>query len=1039
MVRFLISRPVAVLMTFTAAVILGLIAYRSLPVSLMPDIPIPEVTVTITYPNSSARELENIIVRPLRAQIMQTGHLNELRSETRDGSATIILRFNYGTNVDYAFIEVNEKIDGAMTSLPRDMERPGVIKASATDIPVFYLDLSLREDAGDKKGSDMEMFMQLSEFAETVIRKRIEQLPEVALVDISGMVSPQVVIEPDMRLMQSLGISLQDIEVALADNNISAGTMTIRDGHYRYNIRISSLLRDRDDVAKIRLNTGGRIIPLDELAKVELAPIRREGMFAANGRQAITMAVIKQSDAKIADMRDKIDEMVRHFESDYPEISFMASQDQTKLLAYSIGNLKGNLLQGLILVIVVVVFFMRDIRLPLLIGFSLLVSVVISLLFFYLAGLSINIISLAGLILAVGNMMDNSIVVTDNITQHRERGLSLDDACVLGTNEVLTPQLSSMLVNVAVFVPLVFLSGIAGALMHDEALSVLIGLAVSYMVGITFMPVIYRLTYKSAGKADMALARFRDKLLGQAGKKIKKRLTPERLYERGLEYVFRHKALCIILFILLIPAGLVILRSLEKEKMPQFTEMETIATIEWNENINVEENSRRVTDLLQAAGDMIIQSNAFIGRQQFMLNRDRVLSPSEARIYLSVSSEDDLVATIAAFRQRLATAYGKASVTFEPPVNVFEKLFTGTQPPLVAEVIMKNAALAPDLPALMELNRILNSDPLLKAANKIPLQEHLAIEADMERMLMYNVAYDDLLRVIKTGLHENRAAVLHSFTRFLPVMLKGEEASLTEVLEGSTVKNRTGADIPVSSLISLSRNQDLKTIVSGKEGEYVSLAFSPKRKDKDLFINRIDAKVKESSLFEVRYTGSLFSDMKLLREMGFLLLISVLLLYFILAAQFESLIQPLIVLSEIPADIAAALFTLLIAGQTLNLMSAIGMVIMTGIIITDSILKLDAFNKLRQQGYSLEEAIREGGQRRFRAIVMTALTSILAVLPLLFSNDLGSELQKPFSYALIGGMTMGTIVSLFIVPLIYWLIYRNAKPLPDSKRDTVKV
>ncbi len=339
----------------------------------------------------------------------------------------------------------------------------------------------------------------------------------------------------------------------------------------------------------------------------------------------------------------------------------------------------------------------------------------------------------------------------------------------------------------------------------------------------------------------------------------------------------------------------------------------------------------------------------------------------------------------------------------------------------------------------MELNRILNSDPLLKAANKIPLQEHLAIEADMERMLMYNVAYDDLLRVIKTGLHENRAAVLHSFTRFLPVMLKGEEASLTEVLEGSTVKNRTGADIPVSSLISLSRNQDLKTIVSGKEGEYVSLAFSPKRKDKDLFINRIDAKVKESSLFEVRYTGSLFSDMKLLREMGFLLLISVLLLYFILAAQFESLIQPLIVLSEIPADIAAALFALLIAGQTLNLMSAIGMVIMTGIIITDSILKLDAFNKLRQQGYSLEEAIREGGQRRFRAIVMTALTSILAVLPLLFSNDLGSELQKPFSYALIGGMTMGTIVSLFIVPLIYWLIYRNAKPLPDSKRDTVKV
>jgi multidrug efflux pump subunit AcrB len=206
------------MMTFTAAVILGLVAYRAIPVSLMPDIPIPEVTVTVSYPNSTARELENTVVRPLRAQVMQTGHLSELRSETRDGSSTLTLRFDYGTNVDYAFIEVNEKIDAIMTSMPRDMQRPGVIKASATDIPVFYLNLSLGETEGD--GEEITRFMELSEFAETVIRKRIEQLPEVALVDISGTVSPQVVIEPVPELMKSMGLSLRDIESALAENNI---------------------------------------------------------------------------------------------------------------------------------------------------------------------------------------------------------------------------------------------------------------------------------------------------------------------------------------------------------------------------------------------------------------------------------------------------------------------------------------------------------------------------------------------------------------------------------------------------------------------------------------------------------------------------------------------------------------------------------------------------------------------------------------------------------------------------------------------------
>ncbi|MGQ9619418.1 MAG: efflux RND transporter permease subunit [Bacteroidales bacterium] len=1029
MVRFLISRPIAVMMTFTAAVILGLIANRAIPVSLMPDIPIPEVTVTVSYPNSTARELENTIVRPLRAQVMQTGHLSELRSETRDGSATLTLRFDYGTNVDYAFVEVNEKIDAIMTSMPRDMKRPGVIKASATDIPVFYLNLSLRETEKEKGGEETIRFMELSEFAETVIRKRIEQLPEVALVDISGTVLPQVVIEPVPELMKNMRLSLRDIEAALAENNISAGTMTVRDGHYRYNIRLSSLLRNQNDVADIRLSAGNRIIRLSEIARVNLISERSDGLFMADGHRAITMAVIKQADARIAGMKNKIRELVSQFESDYPGIAFKVSQDQTRLLDYSISNLKSNLLQGLVLVILVVVFFIHDIRLPLLLGFSLMVSVIISLLFFYLAGMSVNIISLAGLILAAGNMMDNSIVVTDNITQYRERGLALSDACVTGTNEVLLPQLSSMLVNVAVFVPLVFLSGIAGALMKDEAMAVLIGLSVSYIVGITFMPVIYRLTYSSISRGRGLFPALRRKFLQLKKRPERSETKTERFYERGLDFVFRYKTVCIILFLLMIPSGILVLRFLEKEKMPQFSQVETIVYIEWNENIDPAENRMRVEELLASTDDKIIQSNAFIGKQQFMLSLDRILSPSEARLYLECASRGDLTLMIDKIRARLRSDYPMATVTFEPPVNIFEKLFTRNESPLVAELTMKNSALEPDLPALEDLNVLLNRDPELRASNRIPLQEHLIIEPDMEKLLLYDVDYNDLIKVIRTGLYENKAATLRSFTRFIPVVLKGEEASLYEVLEGSRVRNRRGTEISVKSLITLSRSQDLKTIVAGRQGEYVPLKFYPERRELDQFIDHIGKKVEQSSLFEVRYSGTLFSDIKLLKEMVMLLLISLLLLYFILAAQFESLVQPLLVLAEIPADISAALFTLLIAGQTLNIMSAIGIIVMTGIIITDSILKIDAFNKLRKEGYSLDEAIREGGHRRFRAIIMTALTSILAVLPLLFTNDLGSELQKPFSYALIGGMIMGTFISLFILPLIYRMIYRNTLPV----------
>jgi multidrug efflux pump subunit AcrB len=360
MIRFLISRPIAVIMLFIAVVTLGIIAYNTIPVSLMPDIPIPEITINITYKNSSARELENAVVKPLRSQLMQLGHLEDIRSESHDGLAVIRLRFDYGTDIDYAFIEANEKIDAAMNSLPRDMERPRVIKASATDIPVFYLNLTLKDadslhaDASDEVSN---RFMELCEFSENVIRKRIEQLQEVAMVDISGTVSPQLVIEPDMDKMLGINLTLSQLENILSQNNVNIGSLLVNDGHYQYNIRFTSLLRTREDVESINFKVSGKLFKLKEIANISLLPQKRSGMFAANGKPAVTMAVIKQADARLADMKDKIKEMIDQFEHDYPEIYFEASQDQTQLLDYSISNLKQNLGQGLLLVVLVVFLF----------------------------------------------------------------------------------------------------------------------------------------------------------------------------------------------------------------------------------------------------------------------------------------------------------------------------------------------------------------------------------------------------------------------------------------------------------------------------------------------------------------------------------------------------------------------------------------------------------------------------------------------------------------------------------------------------------
>lgn len=1028
MVKFLIHRPIAVCMVFIAAVVMGIVAYRTLPVSLMPDIPVPVVTVNISYSNSSARELENAVVKPIRMNLLQVTHLNDVKSETRDGQAVITMRFDYGTNIDYAFIEANEKIDGAMNVLPRDMERPRVIKASASDIPVFYLNLSLSGNDSVNFRSKYEQnlrFIELSEFAESVIRMRIEQLPEVALVDISGTMTPQLTIEPDVQKMQSLGFSIDQMEDILSRNNINAGSIMVRDGHYQYNVRFSSVLRNSGDVENIIINSNGRILKLKDIAKISIDPQEISGLFESNGKQAITMAVIKQADARLADMKDKIGALVRQFETDYPDVHFEASQDQTQLLDYSISNLKQNLGQGLLLVILVVFIFLKDIRLPLLIGFSLIVSVIISLLFFSLMNLSINILSLAGLILAVGNMMDNSIVVTDNISQYRERGHSVEEACVAGTGEIIVPQLSSMLVNIAVFLPLIFLSGIAGAIMYDEAIAVSIGLSVSYVVGITFMPVIYRLAYNQADKAAGKLRDFKEKIFERAGKRVKRYFDIERFYMTGLNFTFRFKKLNVFLYIMMIPLGMLTTVFIRKEKMPELTQTEIIMKIEWNENINIDENRLRTGRLLSIVKSETVQSNSFIGRQQFMLGHSEFMTPSEARIYIKSDSPEKIRIIEKKAKDFLEKNFKEAQIGFDPPVSIFEKLFSSGEPPLVAELTTKNPETKPDVDEMLQTCNYLNELGSLVPLNTIPLQDQIILVADMEKLLLYDVSYDALLDELKTALKENTAGTLRSFRRFIPIVIADKELPINELIDRGGVANNKKVIIPLNALIKIFKSKDLKTITAGKKGEFVPLVFTPGSKEKDSYITLIKETVKKTETLDVSFSGSVFSNMKLLKEIGVLLIISVLLLYFILAAQFESLIQPLLVLMELPIDIAGALLVLYISGQSLNLMSAMGLVIMCGIIITDSILKLDVINHLRKEGYSIMDAIKTGGHRRLRAIIMTSLTSILAMLPLLFTNDMGSELQKPFSYALIGGMVIGTLVSLYLVPLVYWYVYKN--------------
>ena len=585
--------------------------------------------------------------------------------------------------------------------------------------------------------------------------------------------------------------------------------------------------------------------------------------------------------------------------------------------------------------------------------------------------------------------------MTENIAQYRAKGDNLEEACIKGTTEVITPMLSSTFTTIAVFVPLVFMSGIAGAIFFDQAFAVTVGLMVSYFTGIMLLPVLYKLVY--------SIPEIKHSFFNLKINNLIKEHTLDRFYDGGVDFIFRHKTTSLLFVAVTIPLCAILFYMIPKSRMPEIDQNELIAHVEWNENIHIDENRKRVTELFGEADRLGAQHTAYIGQQQFLLNRDRELSISEVELYFKTEETD----AIAPLQQEISAwvkrNYPTAVLSFSPPETVFEKLFVTGEADIVAEFYARNKEQAPDAPTLQKLEKTLESKTGLAPVG-VAFENQLNISIDHQKLLLYNISYEEVYRVLKTAFKENEVATLRSYQQYLPITLAGNEQTVDHILHNTLIRtqpdeNQKTNHVPLSAVTKITPGEDLKILTAGKNGEYIPFSF-----------------------YQVENAEQLMEN---IRELVVILFISILLMYFILAAQFESFLQPLIVLLEIPIDVAASLLVLWICGHTLNLMSAIGIVVTCGIIINDSILKLDAINELRKEGVPLMEAIHEAGRRRLRPIIMTSLTTIFGMVPLLFTFDMGSELQKPLSIAMISAMLIGTVVSLFIIPLVYWFIYRR--------------
>lgn len=1008
MIKYLISRPISVFVSFGIAVLLGILAYLNIPTSLLPNIPVPEILVKVAGNNLSAQELETTVVSPLMQQLMQVGHLRDIKSETQDEQAQLRLTFEYGTQMNLAFVETNEKVDAAMNRLPKSTHRPQVVKTNASDLPVFDLVLTLNNEE-PFVDTDESSFLQMCELTKNVIKRRLEQLPEVAMVDVTGVWDRNLVIVADKKKMSSMGITEKDIEQAFERNNVITSGARVRNGNYEYNIRFETSLGSLEEVANVVMKRGDRLFRLKDVAKIEYKTSELKGETFYNGKRALVLSIIKQPNVKMEALKSQIDYTLGSFRQQYSEIDFAITHDQSKLLTLTMNSLSQDLIAGVILIFIITIFFMRNIKLPFVIGISLLVSIVISIGAIYLFRISINIISLAGIILSAGMMIDSAIIVTDDITQYRHQGYSLDEACIKGTEDVITPMLSSTLTTIAVFLPLIFLSGIAGAIFYDQAVSITLCLLVSYFTAILFTPVLYKLlfSYTTRFNKSANMSKLRGLFI---------------FYDTTFAWAFAHRKMVCLVTLASIPLCFFLYNSIDKEKMPTLSYDEVVVYIDWNDNIHTSENSRRTNQFIQNIDNQIAEYTSFVARQQFVVGNKRSLSSSEVKVYIKAPNSSCLGLLKKNIADYFKSNYPNASITFLPPETVFEEIFLTSEPEMQIELFPYNRTFLGTADSLWRFRDLVqkSTGEFITAPSFAYL---LQVHIDSEKLLRYGVSYNDVVYALKNSLGENVFATLKSSSQYLPVQIDRERKTMERILTESFVNGESKhKSYPLKDFVTISGAEEQKVIESGKSGTFIPFKYMDVENSSSLE-SKIRTTMANFSEWNYSLSGTIFENQKMLNGLLIILLVSIVMMYLIMTAQFESFIQPLILLLEIPIDIAAALILLMALGQTMNLMSAIGIVVSCGVLVNDSILKINLINELRIQGRPLYEAIHEAGVRRLRAIVMTSLTSIFAMVPILFTHDMGSELQKPLAIAMIGTMFVGTLVSLFVIPLFYWYAY----------------
>ena len=1030
-----VNRSVTSIMLFLALIVLGFVSYSKMPFDLLPDIEFPVALVFIEYPNVGPKEIESTVTRRLEETLAGINNVDEITSTSREGISTVMVQFTWGTDMSLAVSDMRERIDIIRGFLPEGVEAPIVLKFDISMMPIMVLSVS---------GSASTDLSFLRKYAEDTLKSLIEQTDGVASASVGGGQEEEVQVELVKNRMDAYNLSIDRIVQILASENLNVAGGDVKTTMMKYSLRTEGEFKSMDDIRNVVVDVkNGVPVYLKDVARVYMGLAERTDIVRLNGQNGVIMRINKQSDKNTVIVAENILKRIREINKTLPHgMKIVPFFNSAEYIENAISNVVDNAAIGGLIAIFIVFLFLRNMRSALILGLSIPISIIATFVMMYYFDLSLNMMSMGGLAIGVGMLIDNSIVILENIFRFRDKGARPAEAAKLGADEMGMAITASTLTTISVFLPFLFTEGLAGQLFKDMALTITFSLLCSLLVALTLIPMMTSRYITTLHHTYTGRLSFINRIFEGSEKFLEKL---DEIYVGVINQALSHRksvvgytvAALVLAFVLLPVAGMEFMPEQDEGRLTMIARLPVGTNLETTEKI-MKMIEKRTFKILKKSEYRVVSVRAGYGKSFAAAFGDTTDHSGKLEIRLVPLTERDRS------QQEIKDAL-REGLRDIPGVNfnfsVQQGSLMGGGAAISIEVygydFAKSSEYAKEIfAAIKPISALKDID--VSREEGLP-EKVIRINRDKISKMGLNATQ------IATTLKNNVAGKVATIYRHegddydVMVRLREKDRSTIEAVKRIHIQTPMGVSVPLGNLIDVETRTGPTEIERKKQERVIYIKCKAEGRDLRSVVKDIQEKIDaipRPKNFNVVISGAYEDMQETFRDLALALLLAIVLIYIIMASQFESFISPFIVMFSVPTLFFGVMVFLFLTGTTFSVSAFMGVLMLAGIVVNNAIVLVDYTNILRARGMGVHEALVEAGRTRLRPIMMTTFTTICALIPMALGLGEGSESSMPIARSVIGGMTSSFIFTLIFIPVVYSLFESGREYIKKRRSGT---